>query len=474
MQWIFGPPILRLACGITLALLAHVTLAQEDQVAAREPVPPVEEKKAPPAGTEQIPEPKYFLPQLVGAQYTLTRQHLYRLTSPYSGTNSLTANGDTQSTNTYGFYIGVPLSKNLQAYVDVEEFQGSAVSNASGLGGLTNGDVVRQGASGLRKRPYIARKYLKYVLPLGEETEVLQRAQGQLPGSQPTRRLEFKAGVFAAIDDFDRNRYSNSTRTQFTNWSLWNNMAWDYAADTRGFSGGFYVGYITPQWALRASVMQMPSLANGQDLDAPLTKARGEQVELTLQPNQYGTVARFLVYRNIARMGNYRDAIALGIAQGTVPNVSANDRDGRERIGFGINLEQPLADDGDTGLFMRAGWNNGRVETFANTEVDRTLTLGGQVSGVRWKRPEDRLGIGFVFNGLSPAHKDYLAAGGSGFMLGDGALRYALEQIGEVYYRIQIGKYMQLSPQFQYIRNPGYNQDRGPARIAGIRLHLEY
>lgn len=472
MQRFIERPIPRLACAIAFATLARMALAQ-DQGSREDPGPPVE-KKAPPGQMGVPAEPMLFMPQIVGAQYTYIRQHLYRFTSPYSGPNSLTANGDTQATNTFGLYLGVPLSKDLQAYVDAELFKGSGVGGAVGLGGLTNGDVLRQGAAGLHKTPYLARRYLKYVLPLGEETQKLERTQDQLPGSQPTNRIEVKAGTFAAIDDFDRNRYANSTRTQFENWSLWNNMAWDYAADTRGYSNGLYVGYINPGWALRASVMQMPSTANGQDLDAPLKKARGEHLELTLQPNRYGTVLRLMAFRNIARMGDYRDAIAIGVAQSAVPNVAANDRDGRRRVGYLVNLEQPIADNGETGFFMRLGWNDGKVESFANTEIDRTATLGAQVSGARWNRPDDRLGIGIALNGLSAAHRDYLAAGGSGFVLGDGALTYAPEQIGEVYYRIRIGNYLQLSPDFQYLRNPGFNRDRGPARVAGLRVHVEY
>jgi len=37
---------------------------------------------------------------------------------------------------------------------------------------------------------------------------------------------------------------------------------------------------------------------------------------------------------------------------------------------YGVNLEQLLADDGETGLFIQFGWNHGKAETFANTEVD--------------------------------------------------------------------------------------------------------
>ena len=464
---------LRLALGVAYAIFTQLVFGQY-QTGELAQASPAEQGAASPEQTEPISEPKYFLPQIVGAQYTYIHQHLYPFSAAYSGKNSLTADGDIQSTDTFGLYLGMNLIKNLQAYVDVEMFKGAGIGGTVGLGGLTNGDVIRQGATDLPKTPYIARRYLKYTLPFGDQMEKVERAQDQLPGTESTTRLEFKVGTFATTDDFDHNRYANSTRTQFQNWDLWNNMAWDYAADTRGYSNGIYVGYISPRWELRASVMQMPSVANGQDLDAPLSKARGEQLELMLKPNQYGTVARLLVYENIARMGIYSDAIAIAAAQGTVPDISADDEDGRKRLGLGINLEQPLADDGETGLFIRLGWNDGKEETFANTEVDQTATFGAQISGARWKRPDDRFGIGIAINGLSSEHRDYLALGGSGFDLGDGTLNYRPEQIGEVYYRIQIWKYVQVSPDFQYIRNPGYNYDRGPARVAGFRVHLEY
>ncbi|HEY6281730.1 MAG TPA: carbohydrate porin, partial [Burkholderiales bacterium] len=151
-----------------------------------------------------------------------------------------------------------------------------------------------------------------------------------------------------------------------------------------------------------------------------------------------------------------------------------DDQPGRNKYGFGLNLEQPLADSGETGLFARLGWNDGKTETFAFTEVDRTVTFGAQVAGNHWGRNDDRLGIGFVVNGLSADHRNYLAAGGSGFVLGDGALNYGYEKIVEAYYRIQLGKYAQLGPNFQYIENSGYNRDRGPSMVVGIRLHIEY
>jgi high affinity Mn2+ porin len=418
-------------------------------------------------------EARDFVPQFLGAQYTFIDQQQDSLRSPYSGPLSLKANGDTARSHTFGGYFGVPLPAHFQFYFDVEMFKGEGVSNAAGLAGLTNGDVVRSGTVNLGKRAYAARHYLRYVLPLGDESSEVARAQDQLPGLEYTRRIEAKIGKMAANDDFDKNRYADSTRTQFMNWSLWNNTAWDFAADTRGYTNGLMLAWVDRGWALRYGVYQMPVEANGQTLEPSLTRARGEQLELTVQPMPDHWVLRLMAFRNTARMGVYRDALALAVESGQLPDIRADDRDGRHKSGYTANLELPLADRGDTGLFARAGWNDGRTESFAFTEVDRTFTAGAQLSGAHWHRADDRFAIGFAINGLSSDHRDYLAAGGSGFLLDDGRLDYGRERIIEAYYRIQLLPHVQITPDFQLIHNPGYNRDRGPARFIGLRAHLE-
>jgi carbohydrate-selective porin OprB len=218
----------------------------------------------------------------------------------------------------------------------------------------------------------------------------------------------------------------------------------------------------------------MPYQANGQRLMDALATSQGQQIELTLQPQKDGWALRFLAFRNTARMGIYSDAIAIAQATGQVPNIQADDAPGRHKYGFSINGELPLADNGDTGAFMRAGWNDGHTESFVFTEVDRTLSTGFQLSGVHWSRPNDHVAIAFVVDGLSSDHRDYLAAGGSGFVLGDGALNYGREQIIEAYYNLSVIDHLTLSPDLQLIHNPGYNRDRGPARFVGLRAHVEF
>jgi len=417
------------------------------------------------------PAPSWW-PQFLGAQVTVIPQHLFPFHSPYAGPNSLVATGDTQVTHTYGAYFGTQIVPRLQGYVDVEMARGKAVSKAVGLGGLTNGDVIRAGSVELGQGPYVARAFMRYVVPLSTVWEEVVRDMDQLPGMDPVRRLEVKAGILALPDDFDRNRYANNPRTQFMNWSFMFNTAWDFAADTRGYTRGLMVGWITPTWAVRLGSYQMPTFANGNILDGDILRARGDNLELTLQPPAWGTVVRLLAYANHARMGRYTVAVAQARTTGTTPDIVADDRPGRVKYGVTLNLEQPVADGGETGLFLRLGWNDGQTESFAYTEVDTLLSLGLQVSGVHWGRGADRLGLAVASGGLVAQHRRYLEAGGSGFVLGDGRLHYGRENILEAYYRCQVGRYVQLSPGVQFIDHPGYNKDRGPAWVIGLRLRV--
>lgn len=474
-------------CRRRLPVIAEITLWTLAQlfvtgVGAEETPGATSSAAATPTADEATtgPEPDSTNPVVLGAQYTYILQHQSGLRSPYAGSLSLKSGGDTQPTNTLGFYTGwAPFSWG-QAYFDVEKFMGAGISGATGLGGGTNGDVIRSG-SGLRKQFYIARLYARFMLPLGAQANEVDRAQDQIGGTEATRRLELKVGHLAAPDDFDQNRYANSPRTQFLNWSLMNDTAWDYAADTRGYTDGIVLAYISPAWSLKYGVYRMPLIANGEQLQASLLRASGQNLQFSFTGVPTGTVLRALAYLNTAAMGNYAEALALAHATHTTPDIAATAAPGRQKHGFELDVEQPLADDGDTGMFLRWGWDDGREESFAFTEVDQVLSTGVQVSGAEWHQPDGQLGFGVVDEELSAAHRAYLAAGGCGFELCDGALTYAHEQILEAYYRLERvwpedpgPVRWQLGPDFQYVRNPGFNRDRGRVSLWAIRLHVEY
>jgi carbohydrate-selective porin OprB len=155
-----------------------------------------------------------------------------------------------------------------------------------------------------------------------------------------------------------------------------------------------------------------------------------------------------------------------------LPDIEAHRKQGRVKYGFGLNTEQEIAK-GIT-LFGRSGWNEGRHESFAYTEVDNTVEFGSGLRGSIWHRKLDGAGAAFVSNGISKDHREYLALGGKGFLLGDGALTYGHEQIFESYYTVHMWRGVFSSLDLQYITNPGYNKDRGPVVVPALRMHLEF
>jgi high affinity Mn2+ porin len=409
-------------------------------------------------------------PYMVGGQSTVVWQHLPSFRSPYAGRRSLRPGPEDAVSHSYTLYTGIRVLPWLDVYVDPEMIRGEGIGGGFGLAGYTNGEVIRNPAAGMD--PYLGRAFLRATIPFGGDVENTEADTLHVGGARSRRRLVLTGGVLAAADIFDTNRYANSTRTQFLNWSFINDTAWDFAADTRGYTRGGAVEWIEDDWAVRLGSFQMPTVANGLDLDGDLLEAHGDELEGEARPPVLAgrqTVVRVMAYANHARMGDYRDALA----RGGTPDVTRTRRAGRVKYGFTLNLEQPLTQDGSTGLFARAGWNDGATETFAYTEADWTVTAGAQVAGVSWHRPDDHVGLAVGANGLSDAHADYLAHGGVGFDLGDGRLRYRPETVVESYYLVQVAQWAAVTVDYQLIADPGHNAARGPVSVVSLRLHLE-
>jgi hypothetical protein len=412
----------------------------------------------------------------IGGQVTLIPQFLFPFESPYSGPHSLPSEHEGRMSQTYSLYLGVRPLSSLELFLDPEMARGQAIGNSLGLAGITNGDVIRNPSIG--QDPYLARYFARWTIDTGGDREHVEGGDHEVAGFRSSERVVVSLGKLGSNDIFDLNSYANSTRTQFMNWSLINNTAWDYAADTRGYTKGVALEWVHPDWALRAGSFQMPTTANGPDLSTDIAHSRGDNIEGEYHARWWSEteplIMRVLAYRNLADSGSYRAAIAQGQASGTTPDVTAVRQPGAVKYGFGLNVEQALADEGATGVFMRLGWSDGSTESFAFTESDRSLSIGLQLGGVHWNRPDDRVGLAFAVNGLSAPHRDYLAAGGLGFLLGDGKLNYATEQILESYYAWQFCRYAIASADAQLIENPGYNSDRGPVTVLSLRLHLAF
>jgi high affinity Mn2+ porin len=391
----------------------------------------------------------------------------------YSGPNSLDPSDEQKVSTLATLYTGARVARGTSLLFDLESAGGRGIGHALGLAGYTNLDVVRSPTLGAK--PYIARMMLHHVVALSSETEPADRNPLCLWDKVAVRRLELRAGKFSLADFFDVNPAGSDSHTQFMNWTVDNNGAYDYAADTRGYTYSILAEYWDRGRVLRFAEALMPKVANGLALDFNVARARAENLEFQLNrsliPNRQGAW-RFLTYVNHANMGKYRDAIhAFLTAGGPRPNVAATARQGRIKYGFGVNVYQELA--GQARLFGRFGWNEGHNESFAYTEVNQTIAFGGDVRGQSWGRGNDKLGVAFVWNAISGDHRSYLALGGLGFLLGDGALHYGWERILEAYYTMPVGWGLSIAPGIQYIVNPGYNQDRGPVITATVRLHYD-
>lgn len=414
------------------------------------------------------------LPYLAGGQATAIWQYHPTFRSPYQGTNSFTPQAEDAISQSYTLYTGVRLFPWLDLYLDPEMTRGRGLSDALGIAGFPNGEVIRNPAIG--QDPYVARVFLRATVPLDDAVESVDTGELQIAGTRPTHRLTFTFGVLATNDLFDTNRYAGNARTQFMNWALITNPAYDFAANTRGYTRGIAGEWAIPDFALRAGVFQMPTVANGADLDWDLAHANGAQLEGEVHRELLSgrpTVLRVFSYINHANMGDYHLSLGLAQQQGGVPDITATRQPGRVKYGFGLNLEQPLGDGGDTGLFARLGWNDGATESFAFTECEASLSTGVQIAGTTWHRDGDRLGMAFVFNGLDTRHADYLAAGGLGFILGDGRLNRGAEMIAEIYYALRLLSWFTISVDYQLIGDPGYNVDRGPVSVVSLRGHIE-
>jgi high affinity Mn2+ porin len=316
----------------------------------------------------------------------------------------------------------------------------------------------------------LARVFLRQVIGLGGEQETVEDDALQLAGKQDVRRVTITLGKFSVKDIFDNNAYANDPRTQFMNWCLMANGAFDYAADSLGFTHGFAVEVNEPQWAARYGIFQVSKVSNLMAHDWNLLKAWQMPAELEYRwsLNQHPGTARVLGYVMQAHMGSFQEALNSPIR----PADIAVTREYRIKYGFGLNVEQELVK--NVGVFSRLGWNNDRTEPWEFTDIGYTGSGGVSIKGEPWHRPNDTLGAAFVANAISSIHQRFLAAGGTGILDGDGNLSYGIEEDVETYYDFQIWKKLHGALDFQYVQNPAFNRDRGPVEIVGGRLHWEF
>jgi high affinity Mn2+ porin len=395
--------------------------------------------------------------------------------SPYAAVNSFQSRVETTAlSRVLTLYTGIKLTRWTEFIFDAEEAGGKGLSEALGIAAFTNLDVVRNPSLG--QDVYAARYFVHFTLPLTADRVEEAPNPFYLQKSIPRQRLEFTIGKMGMVDFFDNNAVGSDSHLQFTNWAIDNNGAYDYAANTRGYTVAAILSYTGPRFEARYGEALMPTVANGINLDANLRRARSDNLELEWKPEWFqgqATRIRPLAYLNHANMGDYGQAIN-GYLQhvNTTPDVTLYRHQGSLKQGFGLNIEQELP--ANFRAFLRTGWNEGHKESFAYTEINNTIAIGADLSGDKWHRKDDRLGTAFETGGLSSQHRQYLALGGLGFILGDGRLRYGREDVSETYYNAHVVSGLYMAVQLSYVNNPGYNRDRGPVIVPGVRAHVDF
>ncbi len=399
-------------------------------------------------------------------QSTVIRQMKPAFHAAYSGSNSLSTRSDAQTSLTSTLFLGLRLWNNAALCFNPELSGGSGLSGALGVADALNGETYRIGNPAPQLS--VARLYFRHLFALSGRQKHQESDFNQIEGYAPEHYMAITVGKFAISDFFDSNTFSHDPRTQFMAWSLMDNGAWDYPANTHGYTESMLLEYVSSTHELRYAASLLPKLPNGEEMNWNIGKALSHSLEYTHKhtiAGQKGAI-RLLGYFSTANMGSYRQSLA------HPSDIAATRVYGHTKYGFGINAEQNLTE--DLGCFMRAGWNDGHNETWVFTEIDRTLSGGLVLTGKRWKRSNDNIGLAYVISGLSQDHRDFLRAGGNGFILGDGTLRYAPEQLAELYYLSELKKDMlYLTAAYQLLVNPGYNKDRsGPVNIFSLRLHV--
>ena len=403
----------------------------------------------------------------IHAQTTVITQFKPAFNAKYTGQNSLVPQAETKRSITSTLFFGAKLWQGAGIYINPEIGGGAGLSSSLGVGASTNGETYRIGDPAPAFE--LARLFFKQIIFLNKEVSYQAGDINKLAGNIPTNYFSFTIGKICVSDFFDNNRYSHDPRTQFMSWALMSNGAWDFPANTKGYTPSFVFEYVTPKHELRYGFSLVPTQPNGMVMNWNINRAGSHTLEYTYNYTIAGKkgALRLLSFITSANMGNYNQSITLNP---TAPDLFVSENNGRIKYGFGINYEQEI--NKEIGGFLRASWNDGNNETWVFTEIDRSISIGMSLNGNRWNRQNDNIGIAHVVSGISTPHRKYLQAGGMGFELGDGNLNYTLEQLTEIYYSMELTRYLFISGTYQFVQDPGYNKDRGPVNVFSVRVHV--
>lgn len=448
---------------LLLSVLAALSLSGQQSPPEPGSKPPSQQADATPANASETWNLFY--------QATSIGQYHGNFRALYTGPNSLEDYPERDVSLTSTLFFGLRLERNTALYFNPEIAGGRGFSAVTGVANFPNGELPRVASA--TPKPYIARLYIQHDFGFGDERESVDSDANQLAGERPVTRYTIIAGRFTVTDFFDNNRYSHDPRTQFMGWATMYNGAWDYPADTRGYTWGWVHEFHTARWSLRYASAAEPRTANGPRFDRRLFRDRGDVVEgeLRYTPRGHPGAVRLLSFINHTDSGYYADAVRLAVQTDGVPDINKVRRIGTLKYGFGLNSEQEFTK--DAGAFLRLGWNDGKTQDFAFTAIDRLASSGMSVTGRRWKRPFDTAATALTVSGISGVHRLYLARGGLDFIIGDGRLNYGTERVWETYYSARLVSWLFAAFDLQRITNPAFNRDRGPLWAPSLRLHIE-
>jgi high affinity Mn2+ porin len=400
----------------------------------------------------------------------------------YSGPQSLNSKGEAQETVSLDLFAGLRLWRGAELHLDGLMWQGFGLSNTFGIEAFPSGDAYKFGTD----EPYvqISQLFIRQTIGLGGEQEDVPDDELTLAGKQDISRLTFTIGRLTPSDSFDNNTYAENPHTQFMNWALVANLAWDYPADTVGYTTGLTVELNQPNWTVRYGFFQLPSVQNGLTVedqyfqwrpggaDGPFLRSWGmaAEFERRYSINGHTGAIRLMPWLNEADMASYHAATAILVAKGPGANISAAQAY-RYKYGFGLNWEQEIAK--NVGAFSRLGWNDGHEEAWVYTDANWTASLGTSIKGGWWERSGDTFGVAGILSGASRDTQKFLGAGGLGILAGDGALSYSCEKVLETYYDLLVWGPFHTTMDYQFVSDPAFNRDRGPVSILGIRVHWE-
>ena len=427
-------------------------------------------------GSIGLPTPALDLVNFHG-QTTFVWQGYPAIRSPYTGPFSLPGSGLGRQTFDTTLFAGIRLWQGAELWISPEIDQGFGFADTHGAAGFPSGEAYKLGSS----YPYVRmqRGLLRQTINLGGEVEKVDADISQFAGTRTANRLVLTIGKFSIVDIFDTNRYANSPKSDFLNWSLINAGTFDYAGDGWGYTYGAAAEWYQGSWTLRAGVFDLSaSPAGGNSPNGGVLDSTFQQYALVAEIEKryelWGQPGKFKVtgFLNRGRAGKFQDAITLAQVTGDPADITAVRRY-TGRPGVSMNLEQQISD--AVGVFARAGWADGNVEPWDFTDIDRTVAGGVSINGKNWGRPDDTVGIAGVVNNISGVHRAYFNAGGLGILIGDGQLpNPGLEKIFETYYSYALSPDMRLSFDYQFIANPAYNTDRGPVNTFAGRFHAQF